>query len=263
MQYKSNLFGTLSVLHYAFRFIQWYVHGHISFDGSMFTLACIAVHMAAIIADIGKLKVTCMTPMWPRIEMYNIVFALRSISVMLLHWCALRYPDYRGILLLRGYSVVVSMIVVDEITKRGSSSRGIMFPATPYFPKWLQTVAKMFYSVSQVYASLDVLMRPRMSGPFMVLFPFQIASILTKYVLSSTTLWHLCTTATMVTPYIYNMTNNADIFDSFDRLIYHTCAWWYIIARFGLDQNKYFLWAFIIAINNSKPALRSNLLSFL
>lgn len=95
---------------------------------------------------------------YPEFRLHSTIFAYRSLIVMLLQWASLRfhtvYPLY-----LRGIVVLVTMICADAVTKaykdQGTTMRGMPFPE--YVPEILRNSLNLFYSVSQIFATAEVI----------------------------------------------------------------------------------------------------------
>ena len=247
--------GVLALAHYIYRFHQWYTLGHMLFDGSWFTIGCIFVHIglstSSMIFHIPNVRNRAAPMIWPEFRLHSIIFAMRSLTIMLYHWYRLVYPialkyDPRPVI------VVLTMALADEVTKmypaQGSTMRIMPFPdyASESFKKKLN----LFYSMSQVYATLEVLVRPTMSYVFMVLFPIQIAAFLMTCVRKSIITaagWHLWYTVALLSTLVYSIFNNeSSLLSTQHLLIYHGGALYFMLRRFTFHNDKYLLWTHII-----------------
>lgn len=246
------------LVHYIYRFNEWYKYGHMIFDGSFFTLSCILLH-AVLSATSMILHLPADPMISPEFRVQNIIFAMRSLIIMIFHWVYLRYPEAYIILDFRSMVILVTMFLADEVTMRhppqGSTTRVMPYPH--YVPMRMRNAMNFFYAVCQVYATLEVLTRPYMSYVFMVLFPIQISAFLMTCVRKSIITaggWHLWYSLSLILVIVHSQTNNHILsMTNNGLLMYHASAAFFVIMRFMFHVNKYFLWSAIIMVLCSKP----------
>jgi len=130
-------------------------------------------------------------------------------------------------------------------------------PYPPYFPRSLASVHNLFYSVSQVLATMNVLTSPSMDKVFLILLPIQTApfcmTLVKKGVITQAG-WHLYYTLALLFNYVLaTKPASADVCDLctgiiIQRPVYLYLAFFFAVARFGFRFNKYPLWGIIIAV---------------
>jgi hypothetical protein len=153
------------------------------------------------------------------------------------------------------YVIIFTMFFADHVTKisetRGSTMRAMPFPfgTSPEYKK----IHNFFYSISQVYATLEILTRPKMSSAFMVLFPIQIAAFFMTCVRKGIITaggWHMLYTLALLSAYAYAMTSKEYQMTVMESILYHSMAMMFVVFRFVLDVDKYILWSVIVIAFN-------------
>ena len=114
-----KIFGILVLSHYAYRTYLLLTTGSMQFDSSFFTPYCIVLHMllsgSSFIFKISQTRIQSAPMIYPEFRLHSILFAYRSLIVMLLMWYAERY-NWVFPLYLRGAVVLVTMILADLVT---------------------------------------------------------------------------------------------------------------------------------------------------
>jgi hypothetical protein len=153
----------------------------------------------------------------------------------------------------RGKIVLATMYFADEATKRypsqGSTMRAMPFPDKA--PEKFIKLHNLFYSVCQIYATLEILARPSMSYAFMVLFPIQMAAFLMTCIrkgIITASGWHLWYTCALLTTLLYSVSNTEVSFNLREIMVYHVSAIMFAIGRFIIKLDKYVLWTCIIGV---------------
>lgn len=243
--------------HYIYRFRQWYIHGHMLFDDSWFTLGCIMVHIglstSSLIFHIPNTRNRAAPMIWPEFRLHSIIFAMRSLTIIMYHWTSMHH---NWIFSPQSSIVMLTMMLADKVTEayplQGSTMRVMPFPnyVTDSFKRRLN----LFYSVSQVYATIEVLTRPTMSYAFMVLFPIQISALLMTCVRKSIITadgWHFWYTLSLLSTSLYSVYNTEEPMQMQTKqlLVYHGCALYFIVRRFIYKNNKYLLWTHVTIIH--------------
>jgi len=131
-----KILGILSLGHYIYRFMETFQYGHMRFDDSWCTLICIIIHTllscSSMIFHLPTIRNPTAPMIWPEFRLHSIIFALRSLIIMFLHWFSLRY-DVIKMLGLRAAVVLLTMVFADEATRisppQGSTMRVMPFPS--------------------------------------------------------------------------------------------------------------------------------------
>jgi hypothetical protein len=199
---------------------------------------------------------------WPEMRWHTALFAYRSLAAMLLAFLLeppgvhLHHHASPALLhkLARVALVFATLLSADAITayyKRralvapeDSTMRGN--PFSPGTPALVRRLTNLFYSTSQVFATLNVLARGPDSA-FLVLLPIQTAPLgmtLVRKGFLSQTGWHVFYAGTLLLNYAYGLT-------ALEHLppqpLYRLCALAFCLLRFGLNANKYALWGAVAA----------------
>ena len=235
--------GIVSMSHYFYRFYQWNKIGFIYFDKSLTTLALITVHAMLSLSSMIFTHLPAvrnkMSPMiWPEFRLHSILFAMRSLTIMYLHWFGLESIVWRCLV------VLTTMILTDEVTRR-HPPQGSTMRVMPYPWEKFSNVHNLFYSVCQVYATLEVLIRNNPSNAFMVLFPIQLAAFLMTCVRKSIITsagWHMWYTLSLLTTALYAFKNREYALSTDEYVTYNASALLFFILRFGYNVNKYKIW---------------------
>lgn len=249
--------GLLSLCNYMYRFWEWYIYGHMQFDGSLFTLQCICVHIAlscsSMIFHLPTQRNRSAPMIWPEFRLHSIIFAMRSLVVMLHFWMQY-YPIYNQLNIdVKPFVIIITMLSADYITAshriQGSTMRAMPYP--DYIPLWFIGCHNIFYSICQIYATLEILVRPNMSFSYMILFPIQLAAFLMTCVRKSIITaagWHLWYTVALLSTIVYaNTINEMNIFQLY---VYHSFVICYVVGRFVFNIDKYTIWLTYIFANS-------------
>lgn len=114
-----KILGIMVLSHYAYRTYLLLTTGSMQFDSSFFTPYCIVLHMllsvSSFIFKISQTRIQSAPMIYPEFRLHSILFAYRSLIVMLMMWYAKRYnlvfPLY-----FRGAVVLVTMVLADLVT---------------------------------------------------------------------------------------------------------------------------------------------------
>lgn len=157
-----NLHKTLGfacLIHYIYRFVQA-GPSDMGFGISAQTLASIAMHtllsLSSLIFKIPLKRIASGYRIWPEYRLHSIVFALRSLSMMLLIWVE-RFLDLEPQYQLNGLIVLGTIALADLSTYlvgpsgRSRTIRDVEAPASLRF----------FFSVMQFHATMGVMLGVR------------------------------------------------------------------------------------------------------
>lgn len=113
--------GIAALAHYAYRSYLLMTTGSMQFDASIFTLSCILLHMvlsaSSFIFKIPNNRINSAPMIYPEFRLHSIIFAYRSLIVMLLMWASKRWDTVLP-LYFRGVVVMLTMVAADAVTKR-------------------------------------------------------------------------------------------------------------------------------------------------
>lgn len=116
-----KIIGTAALAHYGYRTYLLMTTGSMQFDDSNFTLACILLHMvlsvSSFIFKIPNNRINSAPMIYPEFRLHSIIFAYRSLIVMLLMWASKRWDTVLP-LYFRGVVVLLTMAAADTVTNR-------------------------------------------------------------------------------------------------------------------------------------------------
>ena len=128
-------------------------------------------------------------------------------------------------------------------------------PFSESTPKAMIPYINLFYSVSQILATMNMIYQPTLDKVFLVLFPIQIAAFLMtcvrKGVLSADG-WHILYAASLGLNYI-RPSQFQDIYDWIELVEYMAICALFCVLRFRYRINKYALWIPMILMSNYYP----------
>lgn len=257
-----KILGISSLLHFIWRFamITKYKDAGL-WNGGNITTVWIVVHMTlsgtSLIFHIPTNRVAKRPMIYPEFRMHSIVFAWRSLVVMLIMHLM---HDNMLSRTLRAFVTMGTFIAADIITdyyaryNSATTMRGM--PFSDWVPQWTRDQLNLYYSVSQVLATMNMLFTQRIDSAFTVLFPIQLAAFLMACVrkgLLGADGWHALYAGALGLNYIfaahvYNNQSHYAVCPSHTIMdiggpMYWILAIWFCVMRFKYRFNKYVLWA--------------------
>jgi hypothetical protein len=238
--------GVLSALHFVYRFARW---GDVDLGfgppQDARTLWVIGLHLmlswSALAFPLPAKRNPKIPAIYPEFRWHSIVFASRSLFGMLLLHVGWSTPCTRAALVLG------AMACADLATRRcgqGTTMRDMpKGVASERARGWMD----LFYSVSQVLATMVMLRPRRQSHMFMVLFPIQCSAFLKTLVRKSilgTREWHALYTASLASVYAYGTRGwmKGGLAVEPTDWAFWALALAICVLRFRGKVNKYVLW---------------------
>lgn len=193
-----KIIGFLSLFHYIYRFYLFIKYESMLFDDSVWTLLAILLHtilsVSSLIFKIPERRIQSGPMIYPEFRLHSIIFALRSLVTMTVMFIARKY-NWPELLMTRGLIVLGTMYLADKVTAmfkdQGTTMRAMPFP--DYVTQTQRDYLNYYYSVSQIFATGQILFAVNMESVFLVLFPIQIAAFLMTCVrksIISAAAWH-------------------------------------------------------------------------
>ena len=250
-----KMFGIAVLGHFFYRLYHWgFVDDTLGFDSSIDTLKWIAVHAMLHVSSfqfvLSNRRNKVYNIIWPEMRLHSMLFAYRSLAVMTAHWCFQNdYLTNESFNYTRWAIVLVTMALADSVTyvfkNDGSTTmRGNPYPSAT--PAWFIKAHNLFYSVSQVYATLNMLFSNN-DLVFLSLIAIQTAPFgmtLQKKGIISQAGWHVSYTAALLINYYYAFTHDDSTIPGMKLL-----AFAFSVYRFYFNMNKYALWCGVIWIS--------------
>eukprot|EP01041_Mallomonas_annulata_P004732 gene4732-9400_t len=245
-----KLIGIASMIHYIYRFYLVLTTRSMNFDNSLWTLGAILLHstlsVSSLIFKIPEKRIRSGPMIYPEFRLHSIIFALRSLFTMALMYFSRRYalsfPLY-----FRGAIVLITMVFADIVTKsyrdQGTTMRSMPFPQ--YVSQKTRDTINTYYSISQIFATSQILFAHSLDEPFLVLFPIQMAAFLMTCVrksIISPGAWHVYYALSLGLNYMWNPFMNLS--RGVEGGFFFPVAIAVIIIRFCLPSiNKYAIWS--------------------
>lgn len=238
--------GFLVLLHYGYRMREWADIGRITIGEHQTDATPIVIHGMLSWTSLMFHLPSARNPRAPMIyrefRLHSIFFATRSLVAIL----------FVKSHMIKSINVILTMVCADIATSiykhNGSTMRSMPFPS--YVSPSFITVWNYGYSIAQVFATLEVLMRDTPGNAFMVMFPIQLAAFLMTCVRKGIITaggWHMYYSLSLLSTFMYGI-KSKDTFTTQERMIYLGCALYFCIMRFVLRLSKYGIWATIICI---------------
>lgn len=248
--HAHKILGIGVLAHFCYRLANWYNHGTLAFaPGSPSTLWLLLLHALLHATSfqfvVPNRRNAVYNIIWPEMRLHSMFFAYRALLVMLVIWLQERnLVPLRWDIWMRGAIVMLTMAAADLVTHayRGvPTMRNNPWPA--YVPRWYAKAHNFFYSLSQLFATLNMLYRGN-DLVFLTLIPIQTAPFcmtLEKKGIITQAGWHFWYTVAVGISYAYGLTHLGRG-NTVAPLALGLAA-----ARFILGINKYALWAAVIA----------------
>jgi len=260
-----KLLGFAVLAHFIYRMCLWYNsrRGSMGFGFGWETIAWIALHALLHISSfefsVPQKRIKSYNIIWPEFRFHSMIFSYRSLASMLVIWCVgNRIMSIRMSAILRAWIVIGSMVLADIVTtyyKRIGlvETKQTTMRTNPYptwFPQKFIPLHNLFYSASQILATMQCLSAIDIAFPFVLLVAIQTApfcmTLVKKGVIDQTG-WHVYYTIALGVSYSYG--NFGERMGYLIPLWLHwVIAFGIMLGRFQLELSKYFLWSSAVAI---------------
>lgn len=245
--HMHKLLGLYCLVHYTYRILSFILFGDMGFakDTSTFLsiLPHFLLHVSSFEFEISNRRNAVYNIIWPEMRWHSMIFAYRSLFAML----AMLWLPYFYCTIGRGIIVLGTMFLADTVTNyyeaKDGTMRGNPFP--PGTPVPVRTYTNLFYSLSQVMATLNII-HHRPDQAFLILIPIQTSAFLMTLIRKgflSQLGWHVWYTVALLLNYWY-----AQVLPPDDRkipMLSHAIV--FCVSRFVFGANKYLLWLLFIA----------------
>jgi hypothetical protein len=218
------------------------------------------LHVSSFQFILSARRNTTYNIIWPEMRWHSMIFAFRSIAMLLVMWLHARGVVPREVVNAARPAIVLGTMAladcatrhykrIGQVAANDSTMRGNPYPA--YVSPTVARVLNLFYALSQVMATMAILSTGNMGPVFMLLIPIQTAPFcmtLVKKGIISQGGWHLYYTGALLLNYVYpHVVKNVGT-----NVIPETAYWsalaLFVVGRFALRMNKYVLWLPIILL---------------
>lgn len=245
--HSHKILGLLSLLNFTSYFVNFQ---HLNVQSNYYIYLLFVhtlLHMSSFEFILSNRRNTKYNIIWPEMRWHSMIFAYRSLIIMALF----RYKNYINTIfaLMRFIVVILTMLSADIVThllpQNKNGTELTTMRGNPYPDNTSQIIIKslnLFYSISQVFATLHMLFSPTPDYVFLTLFPIQTApffmTLQRKGFITQFT-WHALYTFAILTNYIYSAIYIYEPIMSWVFMFYFVCY------RFHFKINKYYLWTSI------------------
>lgn len=256
--HAHKVLGMLILVHFMYRLGCIAFYGNSSFDNSYMTLLWIWMHMLLHISSfqfkLSPRRNHAYNIIWPEMRWHTMIFAYRTLAAMLIQYftnCGYVHQSINN--LSRIPIVLGTFLLADRTTyyfeQKGEYNKTTM-RSNPY-PSWVPAryiqYHNLFYSISQVLATMNILCYTDMGGLFLILIPIQMAPFfmtLVKKGITDQLGWHIYYTISLLINYMYGIFHN-------DHIIISSNLYWILVSyvvycRFYLKMNKYIIWLVVL-----------------
>jgi hypothetical protein len=245
--------GVLVLGHFIYRLLLWYQNDFngIYMDYSQWTPFWIIIHLFLHITSfsfkLSSHRNRTYNIIWPEMRWHSMIFAYRSLLAMLVQWLGNKsYIDKIYVDIMKSLIILGTIILADVVTyyykNDATTMRGNPYPK--WVPSWYIPYHNLYYSISQIMATMNILFYDDMGKLFLLLIPIQTAPLcmtLVKKGIIDQFGWHFYYTIALGINYIYGFINNNESVPHFYILTMIV-----IIGRLKYNLNKYYLWFSVI-----------------
>jgi hypothetical protein len=263
-----KILGSITLINYSYRYYLWYNYHNMFIENDIFNTCIIFIHAllsgSSFIFKLSSTRIKVTPIIWHEGRLHSIIFTYRSIFIIFIffmYW----YTHNELLNYLRGIVVLLTIVCADNVTdyyklcvktlvEDDSTMRKM--PSPEYIPERFMNILNIFYSISQIFATMNCIFAIDIDKIFLLMFPIQIAMFLMtlakKNIISSAG-WHLWYTLSLLLNYYIYIPENTYIqkiqLDIIERLIFIGLSLFFIIFRLKYNYNKYYLWSTIILIH--------------
>lgn len=263
--HAHKIMGMYCLLHYLYRMVCFGMYGTMLFRPDIWSAAAIFPHLLLHVTSfqfhLSSKRNKSYNIIWPEMRWHSMIFAYRSILALY----ALLFTPTAWLPYTRSAIVMLTIVAADSATiyykkkdmveKNDSTMRGNPYPAGT--PDWFRKSLNMFYSISQVFATMNILTRGT-GSIFLVLIPIQTSSFLMTlerkgYINQFS--WHAWYTTSLLLNYVYAiMKDDVSVMVVPYVSLYQLLVWVFCLLRFRFNVNKYLLWTVICGLHIAYPA---------
>ena len=210
--HAHKILGALCLLHFTYRVFLGFAHGSMFFGerGTLFWIAMHSMlHATSFRFEVPNRRNKVYNVIWPEMRWHAAIFAHRSLVAMLVVWLADRgVISAFASIALRPPLVLGTMLLADGASAvhaaTSTTMRGNPYPAYAS-PRFVENL-NLFYAISQILATMNVLVATTPDRPFLTLLAIQTApfgmTLVKKGVITQAG-WHFWYALALLTNYAY------------------------------------------------------------
>jgi hypothetical protein len=259
-----KILGTISIINYTYRIYLWYNYDKMFILPNMFNITITLFHAllssTSLIFKLSSKRIRVTPIIWPEGRLHSIIFAYRSIFIIyifFLYW----YTHIKLLNYLRGVIVFITILLADKVTnyyklqlktldENDSSMRRMPYPS--FISSEYMNILNIFYSISQIFATMNCIFSINIDRIFLLLFPIQIAMFLmtlSKKNIITTFGWHFWYTMSLLLNFFIQINTINLNLNKNECIIFFSLGTIFTILRLKYNINKYYLWSSIIMIH--------------
>lgn len=256
--------GFISLINFSYRIGLWYIYDDMFIRNDIFNVIILGIHAllssSSFIFKLSENRIKVTPIIWPEGRLHSIIFAYRSIFIMCLFFMYWK-TKYEILNYVRGIIVLYTIIFADfvtnyyKVTKKTLNENDSTMRKMPnpfYISEKQMNILNIFYSVSQIFATMNCIFCKNIDKIFIIILPIQIAMFLMtlakKNIITSGG-WHLWYTISLLINYIIPIFSKKIGFDLDEKIIFFSISIIFSILRLKYNINKYILWNLIISIH--------------
>lgn len=237
-----KILGVSCLAHYGYRIYCKLKFGNMFFESSPLVLYAtpiihLSLSLSSFLFHVPKYRFSSKVIIWKELQLHNIIFISRSVSVML--HILLANPKYTMFYYFTRMSIVmIHHYLADFVSfvyqvDNKTTTRDIPYDNTN---RLISYVNKKYYAASQLAAISNLLLTKNYEGPFIIMFPIHLSTFLMTLVrknIITNSQWHILYGLSLAVPIglHYKMLTPSN--DKFYLSIM------FVLARLTFNMNKY------------------------
>jgi hypothetical protein len=259
-----KILGSISLLNYSYRFYLWYNYNTMfivpNFSNIILIFSHALLSASSFFFKLSSKRIRVTPIIWPEGRLHSIIFGYRSIFIIFIFFIYWK-THYEVLNYVRGIIVILTIKCADYVTNYYKLELKILeendstmrkMPISSNISEKIINNLNIFYSISQIFATMNCIFAKNIERVFLVLFPIQIAMFLMtlakKNIISSSG-WHLWYSISLLINYFFQLYSKKYYFDIIEKIIYFSLGISFTIMRLKYNYNKYYLWYFIILVH--------------
>ena len=244
-----KILGFGCLFHYNLRIYYKIMYGSMYFGQDYITpIIHLSLSLSSFIFHVPKYRYNTTIIIWKELQLHNIIFTSRSVSMMFFSLLANNYENNKimyiyKLLIILGHHLLSDYVSNKYINENKTTTRDIYYDGIYY--SW---AIKKFYAISQTFALCALLLNDNNTNntiglyenAFLIMYPIQLSTFLMTLVrkkLISNKHWHFFYSLSLSLPYLINYSNPVI---TKNYLLKIGLGISYTIMRLGFKFDKYY-----------------------
>lgn len=240
--------GLYCLFNYNLRLFYKIKYGYMFSSNSYITpLIHLSLSLSSFLFNVSINRFSTKIIIWKELQLHNIIFISRSVSIMLY----LLYSEniYGRLCILLSHHLMADYVSYKYSNNNKTTTRDISYNNIPII---LQYFLKKYYAINQIIATSSLLLSDNglYENAFMIMYPIQLSTFLSTLVrknIISNNIWHLIYSISLAIPiFVAQFTKNINL--QYSIKIKLTLL--YIINRLLINTNKYVCMSSLVIFYN-------------